>query len=651
MNTSRTNHKLITGFILALLLLCVIPGALADKIDHANWMDYLYDFVPITEINMPGTHDSGTTYMRFTDSGYACCQDKDITGQLEMGMRVLDLRLDGADAPTQGMRVEYLMLNHNGYNCFEDDSWNSNYLYFSSVIRDVGWFLHDHPSETVVLVCAAEGEYGELAKKTLYEFAKDFRYNRESAPKGKDYPDFYDWYIKAYLPGDPVPTLEEVRGHAVIILNFGATQDGKQPEQVSVTKYEMNYQLVSDLGSDIFNKVIKIDGLIEDAVTHNWMIRYFEGDFDQWPTFRGENFKNEYSDLYVFLGGNPDVKYSGTNVTELEGFIDILSGVKGPRECAEEFWSLARGNNVYNTDILTYIKPGYRIGWITMDFPEMFPEFTDAIIRSNYVGFYSMHRYIVKASGIPHVPKKDITIKVKGTEHDKHPTITYEEDANGLVTGFSFEISVLQNDISELNTSISWKDGENYKIKTDRSRPDAFTSRDDILLYNPADVKSDYFYVQFDGPAADIAPATPKEFLQVVGSLSLDHNIIVSTCEKNTNNIPYISSYRKDKIMSALADGDVYVIYVANLPAYTEDGFSITYKTDGIVNAPADTPFDCTKDTILHLQKKSVTGPTPQTGDSAVPVVWACMLLGGAAVPVLFVIRYRSRHKQSGNMG
>ena len=36
-----------------------------DKINGANWMSGLCSDLPITAVNMPGTHDSATKYVRF----------------------------------------------------------------------------------------------------------------------------------------------------------------------------------------------------------------------------------------------------------------------------------------------------------------------------------------------------------------------------------------------------------------------------------------------------------------------------------------------------------------------------------------------------------------------------------------------------------
>lgn len=71
-----------------------------DSLTGANWMSGIADQRRISEINLPGTHDSGTSKVRcgnaFTDEygiEFAKCQSLRISEQLKIGIRYLDLRL------------------------------------------------------------------------------------------------------------------------------------------------------------------------------------------------------------------------------------------------------------------------------------------------------------------------------------------------------------------------------------------------------------------------------------------------------------------------------------------------------------------------------------------------------------------------------
>ena len=56
-----------------------------DKINGANWMSGLCSDLPITAINMPGTHDSATKYVRFKP----ICNTQNLTieEQLQIGVK------------------------------------------------------------------------------------------------------------------------------------------------------------------------------------------------------------------------------------------------------------------------------------------------------------------------------------------------------------------------------------------------------------------------------------------------------------------------------------------------------------------------------------------------------------------------------------
>ncbi|ORY36566.1 PLC-like phosphodiesterase [Neocallimastix californiae] len=70
-------------------------------IDDANWMSYLDQNLKINQIIISGTHDSGTydiddtnIFTKDTRRSMSKTQNFDISDQLEMGIRFLDLRLE-----------------------------------------------------------------------------------------------------------------------------------------------------------------------------------------------------------------------------------------------------------------------------------------------------------------------------------------------------------------------------------------------------------------------------------------------------------------------------------------------------------------------------------------------------------------------------
>jgi 1-phosphatidylinositol phosphodiesterase len=67
------------------------------KIELENWMSNLNNKTRIKELNIPGTHDSGTfdpnSYFNFITKRFSTCQDMTILEQLKIGIRFLDIRL------------------------------------------------------------------------------------------------------------------------------------------------------------------------------------------------------------------------------------------------------------------------------------------------------------------------------------------------------------------------------------------------------------------------------------------------------------------------------------------------------------------------------------------------------------------------------
>src|SRR5687767_170537 len=55
-----------------------------------TWMGALYDNVLVSQISIPGTHDSGARFEPFP--GTAKCQNLTISQQLDAGIRFLDIR-------------------------------------------------------------------------------------------------------------------------------------------------------------------------------------------------------------------------------------------------------------------------------------------------------------------------------------------------------------------------------------------------------------------------------------------------------------------------------------------------------------------------------------------------------------------------------
>ena len=82
-----------------LVFCCIVQllnSALAQT-DNSGWMASLQDTVPVCRLSIPGTHDSGTSSVRFPMRHYARTQTMNLSEQWDAGIRFFDLRpkLDG----------------------------------------------------------------------------------------------------------------------------------------------------------------------------------------------------------------------------------------------------------------------------------------------------------------------------------------------------------------------------------------------------------------------------------------------------------------------------------------------------------------------------------------------------------------------------
>lgn len=152
-----------------------------------HWMKLLQDNLSISQINLPGTHDSCAYQVQFPL--ISKCQNKTITEQLNSGVRFLDIRVE--------KDVEKLKIVHDIADCKNPENKKVK-LYLDDVIKDCKYFLSENPSETILL-CYKRDD-GENQEKT------------------------FDTFFDNYLENDPIwykenriPTLKEVRGKIVLL--------------------------------------------------------------------------------------------------------------------------------------------------------------------------------------------------------------------------------------------------------------------------------------------------------------------------------------------------------------------------------------------------------------------------------------------------
>lgn len=155
----------------------------------SNWHALLPDTTPLSRINLPGTHNSPTQFVNL--SLFSKCQDKSILQQLEMGVRLFDIRL--------ALNNEAFTAVHGISNCRSAKSKNAALLTFNMIFNDIKTFLEHHPTETVVLSLKMD------------------RGNNTDDFFSKFYTSFIESYSTLWFLENRIPALEECRGKLVLM--------------------------------------------------------------------------------------------------------------------------------------------------------------------------------------------------------------------------------------------------------------------------------------------------------------------------------------------------------------------------------------------------------------------------------------------------
>jgi 1-phosphatidylinositol phosphodiesterase len=193
--------------LIALLNLRVSIPANAAELFLQNWMSYKSGSLKISELTIPGTHDSGARYdlqltlpssswpfyQKVTIPGSAKAQDFTIQQQLDNGIRFLDVRC---------RRVKDSFAIHHGP-AFQK-------IWFGDgVLKPVTEFLKAHPSETII-----------MSIKEEWNANSNYAFDSILSSYIKQYPPKGGW--KGWHTGTSIPTLAESRGRIVLLRRFSS---------------------------------------------------------------------------------------------------------------------------------------------------------------------------------------------------------------------------------------------------------------------------------------------------------------------------------------------------------------------------------------------------------------------------------------------
>ncbi len=171
-----------------------------------SWMSAIRGETRLTEITIPGTHDScARKFSQSYVTSTAKCQSLNITEQLNAGVRFLDVRCE-CDSGTLSVKTV-----HGSADCWNGD----DYYYLDFVFQDVYNWLDSHPSETVLIsVKEDDGDVGAATfTRAIYEYIHGYGQGKYF------YGESYNYQNRWYL-GKAVPTLDTVRGKCVLMNRF-----------------------------------------------------------------------------------------------------------------------------------------------------------------------------------------------------------------------------------------------------------------------------------------------------------------------------------------------------------------------------------------------------------------------------------------------
>lgn len=174
-----------------------------QDITAGSWMKFLDGEKTLSEINLPGTHDSGTKYVEDKEEKF-CCQSFSVAEQMEIGVRYFDVRCDASS------KEESPGIKHDKIWCLNSRRKN-DHLHLDKLIQDAKSFLKSHPTETLIF---------QIKNETWNSGDKNLVYHIGN-------------YIKdgTMWAQDRLPKLDEVRGNIVLVRRFTySSNEHKLPE-------------------------------------------------------------------------------------------------------------------------------------------------------------------------------------------------------------------------------------------------------------------------------------------------------------------------------------------------------------------------------------------------------------------------------------
>lgn len=385
--TRKTMLRLL--LCIAALCLCTLALAAPQSAKAASkyhytqkdWMKNLPDTMQISQINLPGTHDSGCFYIARGVQFTAQTQEWTIKQQLEHGIRFFDIRLGLRDKTNENKDPFYLRLCHGITDCYED-SHRYYQLLLTDVMKTVEDFLTKYPSETVVMIIREEKDDDPVDEKIQEIMA---RMHHQNGAGDSRYP-----HAVSYNAGELVPRLGEVRGKCVLLCKKTYNEEKqKYQNNLPYTDYETSYAWYGEENTDKHAEPKKKKERLENhlKMSEHWWQDYYS-------TIDRDRFVDTGATLEAMRRSGSTARVCApmlvsTNITQINDDNPVTSVVfgYGPQSCWEclylpytHFWQSSHRAGFKEVSLNLANK---RTGWWSFDFPQ--DHQINDIIESNFL--------------------------------------------------------------------------------------------------------------------------------------------------------------------------------------------------------------------------------------------------------------------------
>lgn len=240
------------------------------RTSNTDWMARLPDSLRLSELSVPGTHDT----MSFYGGDIVQTQSMPLANQLKSGIRALDIRCKHV---------------HDEFPIYHGIAFQ--YAYFSDVLATVIDFLKTHPTETVLMRVSKEGDGGNNSETFEATFLRRYyEPNKESFWQGA---------------GDN-PLLGELRGKIVVLQNFGGPRYGIP--YPGAFRIQDHWELGSNW--DLYDKWDKVKAHARTAIAgdrQHCFVNYLSASTGSFPYFVASGASSPQTDAPLLLTGRTTI--------------------------------------------------------------------------------------------------------------------------------------------------------------------------------------------------------------------------------------------------------------------------------------------------------------------------------------------------------